>query len=43
MNLAASDNSPTALGLLSGALILIAIAVPPAMYAVIRRRRQVGR
>ena len=43
VNLAASDNSPTALGLLTGALILIAIAVPPAMYAVVRRRRQAGR
>ncbi len=43
VNLAASDNNPTALGLLTGGLILIAIAVPPAVYAVVRRRRQVGR
>jgi ABC-type phosphate transport system substrate-binding protein len=42
VNLASSDNSPTVLGLLTGALILVAIAVPPAMYAVVRRR-QVGR
>jgi ABC-type phosphate transport system substrate-binding protein len=39
VNLAATDSSPTTLGLLTGAAILIAIAAPPAVYAVARRRR----
>jgi ABC-type phosphate transport system substrate-binding protein len=43
VNLAATDTSPTTLGLLTGVAILIAIAVPPAVYATVRRRRQVRR
>ena len=41
VNLAGSDGSPTMLALFTGAAILIAVAVPPAVYAVVRRRRQV--
>jgi len=43
VNLAASDSSPTMLGLLTAAEILLVIAVPPAVYAVLRRRRQARR
>jgi ABC-type phosphate transport system substrate-binding protein len=43
VTLASSDSSPTALGLLTAVAILIAIATPPAIYAVVRRRRQVPR
>jgi ABC-type phosphate transport system substrate-binding protein len=43
VNLAASDSSPTMLGLLTAAEILVVIAVPPAIYALIRRRRQARR
>jgi ABC-type phosphate transport system substrate-binding protein len=43
VNLAASDSSPTMLGLLTAGLLLVAIAVPPAIYALLRRRRQVRR
>jgi ABC-type phosphate transport system substrate-binding protein len=43
VNLAASDSSPTMLGLLTAVEILLVIAVPPAVYAVLRRRRQARR
>ncbi len=43
VNLAASDSSPTMLGLLTAVEILLVIAVPPVIYAVLRRRRQVRR
>jgi len=43
VNLAASDSSPTMLGLLTALEILLVIAVPPAVYAVLRRRRQARR
>jgi ABC-type phosphate transport system substrate-binding protein len=43
VNLAASDSSPATLGLLTAAEILVVIAAPPAIYAMIRRRRQVRR
>jgi ABC-type phosphate transport system substrate-binding protein len=43
VNLASSDSSPTMLGLLTAVEILLVIAVPPAVYAVLRRRRQARR
>jgi len=43
INLASSDSSPTMLGLLTAVEILLVIAVPPAVYAVLRRRRQARR
>jgi ABC-type phosphate transport system substrate-binding protein len=42
VNLASDDNSTT-LGALSATAIFIAIAVPPAIYALMRRRRRVRR
>jgi ABC-type phosphate transport system substrate-binding protein len=38
-----SDGSPAMLGLITAALILVAVAAPPAIYAVTRRRRQAQR
>jgi hypothetical protein len=43
VNLASSDSSPGLLGGLTALLILVAIAAPPALYALLRRRRQVPR
>jgi ABC-type phosphate transport system substrate-binding protein len=43
VNLASNDSSPGLLGGLTAVLILIAIAAPPALYALLRRRRQVPR
>jgi ABC-type phosphate transport system substrate-binding protein len=39
VNLASSDASPTLLGVLTGAGIVAAVAGPPGIYAVVRRRR----
>ncbi len=43
VSLASSDSNPTMFGLLTALAILVAIAAPPAIYAVVRRRRQVDR
>jgi ABC-type phosphate transport system substrate-binding protein len=43
VNLAASDSSPPMLGTLTAVAILVAVATPPALYALLRRRRQVPR
>jgi ABC-type phosphate transport system substrate-binding protein len=43
VNLASSDSSPTMLGLLTAVEILVVIAVPPVVYAVLRRRGQARR
>ena len=43
VTLASNDSSPGLLGGLTAILILIAIAAPPALYALLRRRRQVPR
>jgi ABC-type phosphate transport system substrate-binding protein len=43
VNLASSDSSPTMLGLMTAAEILVVIAVPPVIYALLRRRRQARR
>jgi ABC-type phosphate transport system substrate-binding protein len=43
VNLASSDSNPTSLGVLTAVEILIAIAAPPAVYALVRRRRQARR
>jgi ABC-type phosphate transport system substrate-binding protein len=40
VNLASDDSSPATLGVLAVAAILVAVAAPPALYAVLRRRRQ---
>jgi hypothetical protein len=40
---ASSDGSPAMFGLLTAALILVAVAAPPAIYAVTRRRRRAPR
>jgi hypothetical protein len=38
VSLASSDSSPTMFGLLTALAILVAIAAPPAIYAVVRRK-----
>jgi hypothetical protein len=43
VNLAASDSNPAMFGLLTVVFILIVVGAPPAIYAVVRRRRQVPR
>jgi ABC-type phosphate transport system substrate-binding protein len=43
VNLASNDSNPTSLGVLTAVEILIAIAAPPAVYALVRRRRQARR
>ena len=43
VNLASNDSSPAMLGGLTAAAILVAIAAPPAIYALLRRRRRVPR
>ncbi len=43
VNLASSDTSPAMLGALTVVALLVAVAVPPALYAIIRRRRQARR
>ncbi len=43
VNLASSDSSPAMLGVLTAVALLVAIAVPPALYAIVRRRRQARR
>jgi hypothetical protein len=43
VNLASSDSSPTMLGVLTAVEILVAVAAPPAIYALVRRRRQARR
>jgi ABC-type phosphate transport system substrate-binding protein len=43
VNLASSDTNPTMFGVLTVLEILAVIALPPVIYAVLRRRRQVRR
>jgi ABC-type phosphate transport system substrate-binding protein len=43
VNLAASDTNPTMFGLLTVLELLIVVAAPPAIYTVLRRRRQARR
>jgi ABC-type phosphate transport system substrate-binding protein len=43
VNLASNDSSPATLGVLAAVAILVAVAAPPAIYALLRRRRQVPR
>jgi ABC-type phosphate transport system substrate-binding protein len=43
VNLASSDSNPTMFGVLTALEILAVIALPPIVYAVLRRRRQVRR
>lgn len=43
VNLASNDSSPATLGVLAATAILVAVAAPPAIYALLRRRRQVPR
>jgi ABC-type phosphate transport system substrate-binding protein len=43
VNLASNDSSPALVGGLTAALILVAIAAPPALYGLLRRRRRLPR
>jgi ABC-type phosphate transport system substrate-binding protein len=43
VNLAAADGNPAVFGTLTVAGILVAVAIPPVIYAMIRRRRRVPR
>jgi len=43
VNLAADDSNPAPFGLITAICVLVAIAAPPIIYAMTRRRRQVPR